>query len=920
MKKSYVAIIIIFLISLIYHFPALIGKVDTTIDIRDVRMYPWRHYSVDKKIKLITLWENLSPFDLTVLSNNIAKTSFNIEVEDSNSVKSKDIKESNFYLSFDFKPVSQDNGNFDFGLKLTNKITNISFNPGFAIVPIDESNHWFKATFNLNNLVNTFGSLNEINSYNVEIVASNKNSDNAAVLQIKNLKLIAEDFSSIIKVHNHYNNDLIQWFTPAREYYSNSLKKFKLPFWNNYIFTGSEFLSEPQMGYYHPLCLASYFLFDHFTAHEVITFVCLFLCGFGVFLLTKEWRFSFGASLLTAIVYMFQPANATWFSYEHTLINTATIPFLLYFYDKSLKETRFINKYLLISALLVGLVFISGHLQRVYYSLIFFALYIIFRFTISFIKDKKINERYIFGSIFIFIIGFMIGAVVLIPFSPLYLDSHRASMPHSLVKKVSLSMKALLGLVFPFYQGIPDWPLAGVLKGSNEYNTYKLGFMRNYIYFGFLPFLFFLLGILNSLKNKRNLFFVLLAVFSLLIAFGSPLYFILRDILPGFKDLQHYKVLMIYSICVPFISGFGFDIFLNLFSKIKLKKILISLILIITVIDLMYYSSYFITWSDRKAYKPIPKEGSIEFLLNRKSESNEPFRVLPFTSHKVKNTWLKTDSAEPNTLLPYGLEDASGYSSFIPKDIYYLLFHAQIQDKNKLYSGDIYNTFENFNTPYPISNYHSKIVDLLNVKYFLVPNFLTLESEKVKLVYSGDANIYENLNCLPRAFFVPSYMVIDSNVDTIVKLDSKEFNPMEEVILMADWHVIARSTKGTTKQSPSAIRNEIALSPMAPRNDVQFIKYQPENITLKVNVDKSGFLILGHNLNNNWEVKVNGKEGSHVQANLVQRAVYLPGAGEYLIDFYYFPILFFVGLFITLLGLVILFYFYTTLKENPRVQ
>ena len=53
-----------------------------------------------------------------------------------------------------------------------------------------------------------------------------------------------------------------------------------------------------------------------------------------------------------------------------------------------------------------------------------------------------------------------------------------------------------------------------------------------------------------------------------------------------------------------------------------------------------------------------------------------------------------------------------------------------------------------------------------------------------------------------------------------------------------------------------------------------------------------------------------------MQSNLVQRAVYLPNAGEYLVEFYYFPRLFFIGLAITLSGLFVLLILFIIMKNR----
>src|SRR3990167_4894327 len=84
------------------------------------------------------------------------------------------------------------------------------------------------------------------------------------------------------------------------------------------------------------------------------------------------------------------------------------------------------------------------------------------------------------------------------------------------------------------------------------------------------------------------------------------------------------------------------------------------------------------------------------------------------------------------------------------------------------------------------------------------------------------------------------------------------------------------------------------------------LNYEPENIKLSVKTSQNGYLILGHNLNENWKVTINNNESNHYQTNLVQRAVYLPKEGDYTIEFYYYPKLFFIGLSLTLASLMIL--------------
>lgn len=865
------AFIIVLLITVVYFFPVFQGKIDVPVDVRDVLMYPWRYHAVDKKIKSFVLWKK-----------DVGKNIFKLDIQPKS--KSLNPSNSNFSLTFDFKSGS------GFRAVLIDEVTQESFIPPYTVLPANE-NKWQKAFFNLNELIKKTKSMERLHKYNLILEASDSDS-----LVVKNLILTAEDFSDVPKIHNSYINDLIQMFVPFREYYSNSLKKGKIPYWNNYIFGGTEFLAEPQVGYFHPFYLLCYLIFDHFTAHSFIIFACFVLCGFGAFLLSRFWGLGFAASVLTAMVYMFQPFNITWLSYEHMLMNSATLPYLLLCYEKNLSSKKLLNKYLLFSAFLLGLIFLSGHLQYIYYTFIFFFLFVCFK---SFTYKMTFLNKQIISTSFIFLIGIMMGSIVLISFFPLLQNSHRVINPESFIELTSFPVKAFLGLICPFYGG----PLIGSHTEVTKLDpVYVGGFFNNYIYFGILPFFFSLLGFTLSFKRANSylpllIFFVTIVVSSFLISTGSPVFFLIREVLPGFKQMQHFRFLELYSYSVPFLAGIGFQVFLNHFLKIN--KYLISLILILTVIDLMFYSSFFMTWADKKDYKPLHSSGALEFLKNEQKKQLEPFRVLPFAIGKVGETELKVNVAQPNTLLPYEIEDASGYSSFIPSDIYNLFVYVQSKNPELLYKKEMINLFTNPNIPFPIYNFKSKILDLLNIKYFMIPKVLTLDSKKV---YEGDSAIYENEGYLPRAYIVQKYRVIKSSKDTIIELDSERFNPREEVILMtAPSVILRRKPKDLIMLGDSSVA-------LLLQNDISFLKYEPNQISLKATVNTPCFLVLGNNLNNNWDVKINGNKKEHLQANLVQRAVYLPNAGKYLIEFKYNPRLFLIGILVSLFAVVILIF------------
>ena len=66
-SENQIAFAVIFLLTVVFLFPAFLGFIDTPTDIRNVRMYPWRYYAVDKQIKNITLWQATFPKEQTII-------------------------------------------------------------------------------------------------------------------------------------------------------------------------------------------------------------------------------------------------------------------------------------------------------------------------------------------------------------------------------------------------------------------------------------------------------------------------------------------------------------------------------------------------------------------------------------------------------------------------------------------------------------------------------------------------------------------------------------------------------------------------------------------------------------------------------------------------------------------------------------
>ena len=180
------AFIFILLISVIYLFPMFLGKVDTPVDVRNILMYPWRYHSVDKKIKKFNLWK----VDLPTPDNTLNIVTFPnksnkvvIKIDLSNQASNKIIKllDTNYFISFDSKPVDGKEVTFNFGLLLENRLTKESFTPKYAITPLSNNKgdkNWYRAYLNLNELVKKLPQIKDLNNYDLIIQATSLGHEN----------------------------------------------------------------------------------------------------------------------------------------------------------------------------------------------------------------------------------------------------------------------------------------------------------------------------------------------------------------------------------------------------------------------------------------------------------------------------------------------------------------------------------------------------------------------------------------------------------------------------------------------------------------------------------------------------------------------------------------------------------------------
>ena len=145
-------------------------------------------------------------------------------------------------------------------------------------------------------------------------------------------------------------------------------------------------------------------------------------------------------------------------------------------------------------------------------------------------------------------------------------------------------------------------------------------------------------------------------------------------------------------------------------------------------------------------------------------------------------------------------------------------------------------------------------------------------------VHDGDVKIYENLDCLPRAYVVHNVHFVPDDEAALAALQDPRFDPAGEVVLVGE---------------PPFMPSFFYLPPA-----VDILTYQPEHVVVSATLAAPGYLVLSDTYYPGWRATVDGAAVPIERANFMLRAVAVP-EGTHRIEFTYRPTHLDVGLLIS---------------------
>lgn len=191
-------------------------------------------------------------------------------------------------------------------------------------------------------------------------------------------------------------------------------------------------------------------------------------------------------------------------------------------------------------------------------------------------------------------------------------------------------------------------------------------------------------------------------------------------------------------------------------------------------------------------------------------------------------------------------------------------------------------------------SFNSGMPDMLNIKY-LVFESSQYQKDKAQLLPKyqpvfqspdGSEIVVRNNSVLPKAWLVPSAVVIPDRQQRISTLANPSFNPATLAIIEAPSPIPLAAPEVAASRSPGKVTVE---------------KYEDELIRLYCVGLQNSLLVLGEKYYNGWKATVDGKQTEIVPVDHILRGVYLT-PGTHRVEFVFDPLPFKIGKWLTLLS------------------
>jgi Bacterial membrane protein YfhO len=693
------------------------------------------------------------------------------------------------------------------------------------------------------------------------------------------------------------SGDFTDQFYAFRYYQSQELWNGRLPLWNPHTFSGAPFLADIQSAVYYPIGLLTILLAGKsglpLIAVEIEAILHYFLASFFTYLLVKRLTGSRLAGLVSGLVYAYGSYLTAYPKLQMAILEGQTwVPLALLAIHRAVEEERQgrdgararTNAWLILGGLALGLSALAGHGQTFLLAAYTVIGYLVFAFfPLWWAADGRGKVRLAARLFILPVVTLGLAAAQLIPSFEYMQLSTRAQLSFS---------QAGGGFLYSDL-------LALVLPGLRV------------IYVGVLSLILALLALLLK-RERETIFWGIVAFLALVLSLGkqTALYTFLYVLAPGFKLFQgQERAMQVFSLSMAILAGYGTALLaqpMNRPVKHRYAAFYRWLLWVNVGAWILVFFSY---WGALNLAQQEP--GQVNDLLER-----SVVLVLLLGLSTLVLYWRLGHKLRTGPLgvvmilimvfdlfsLNFGhdLERAKARDRFlVTPSIRFLQNESgifRVWDDGILPGnfGNVWGLEEMGGiSPLRLGRYQAfldalpeeKARLLLNARYAISKNHILPDGELMEEYSDPQKDVYFYRIKEPgaAAYLVYAAQVEADDDQALQRLAAADFDPRQLVLLAA---------------SPG-----IAL-PGTGQGTVRFVERLPSRLSLEVDTDADGILVLSEIEYPGWRATVDGKDTPILRANTILRAIPVQ-AGTHHVEMVFRPLTVTVGLALSVLTLVV---------------
>ena len=742
-----------------------------------------------------------------------------------------------------------------------------------------------------------------------------------------------------LREHNDELDDPAMYVYPTRELSAAMLRRGIVPLWNPYILCGTPLLADSVSLPFDPFGILALFL-PFPTAWGTIILAQLLVAGWSMYALMRHYGCSRAAGTLSGATLMLCGTFTVWLEYVSWIGTFCWAPLCLLCLDVGIRRERtlpFVG-----AAVLMAFAVLGGLLQLALYFFAMMGFYALWQIAAVHAAERRAGQsaRNVLRLAVAFGLAVLLACAQLLPTLELATMTYRA--PGRYVGVNDLPLPELLTYVVPNLYGHPAWH-------DEHYSSVDVGgfLVRHGGYIGILPLVLAVFALVRLRRDPRVLCHGALSfgnlAFLVLLGFGlEPL---VLAVFPQFGGIHAKRQVVVYSLSAAVLAGFGLDALLAAGRK-HIRTVArvvgvaaLAALAICVVLDLycrvggagvskllaawQSYSPWRVlalyrgvaaallllglTWAairfgrhagprawpmalvalaavdlfaQARLYNPfVPREWvyptteAVEWLRRQPGV----FRISGVSPQVEQRhprlDWYerryKGDTLPPNTAMPLRLCDARGRSSLFPRWIREYVEQVTGNDDIRVLID------------YRADEHRKHMVNLLSPRYVLSP--APLDGQQFELVRDGPLRIYQNKQAAPRVFVAAEAEVITDDAAALRRLASDPPPP---------GHIL--------------VDRELPPSPAEAPAAAEIETYGPNEVRVRITKPGGGILVLTDTWYPGWRAWVDGQPRPIARANCLMRCVPLR-PGDRQVHFVYEPQAFRLGLFLSLLGVAIVF-------------